>query len=175
MPWPITAAVVGMTRATARPPNSLAMSTDFTPAAIGQGTASLYADDPAALARACALFEPLGVVVPLTDEALMHAATAASGSAPAYLYAFIEALEAAGATAGLSPKDAQRLARSTITGAAALLARGGEEPAELRRQVTSPGGTTQAALDVLLAAEGLPALLREAVAAAVRRSKELGG
>ena len=145
-----------------------------TAAAIGQGTASLYADDPAALARAHALFEPLGAVVDLTDEALMHAATAVSGSAPAYLYAFLEALEAAGAAAGLSPRDAQRLARSTLTGAAALLARSGEEPAELRRQVTSPGGTTQAALDVLLAADGLPGLLREAVAAAVRRSKELG-
>jgi pyrroline-5-carboxylate reductase len=145
-----------------------------TAAAIGQGTASLYADDPAALARAHALFEPLGAVVDLNDEGLMHAATAVSGSAPAYLYAFIEALEAAGATAGLAPKDAQRLARSTLTGAAALLARSGEEPAELRRQVTSPGGTTEAALNVLLSDGGLPPLLREAVSAAVRRSKELG-
>jgi len=145
-----------------------------TAAAIGQGTASLYADDPAALARAHALFEPLGAVVDLTDEGLMHAATAVSGSAPAYLYAFIESLEAAGAAAGLSKKDAQRLARSTLTGAAALLAKGGEEPAELRRQVTSPGGTTEAALNVLLGEAGLPPLLREAVAAAVRRSKELG-
>lgn len=145
-----------------------------TAAAIGQGTASLFADDPAALARAHALFEPLGAVVDLNDEAMMHAATAVSGSAPAYLYAFIEALEAAGAAAGLSPKDAQRLARSTLTGAAALLASSGEDPAELRRQVTSPGGTTQAALEVLLAEEGLPRLLRDAVAAAVRRSRELG-
>jgi pyrroline-5-carboxylate reductase len=146
-----------------------------TAAAIGQGTASLYADDPAALARAHALFEPLGAVVDLTDEGLMHAATAVSGSAPAYLYAFIEALEAAGAAAGLSPKEAGRLARSTLTGAAALLAQGGEEPAQLRRQVTSPGGTTQAALEVLMGERGLEPLLREAVAAAVRRSKELGG
>ena len=145
-----------------------------TAAAIGQGTASLYADDPAALARAHALFEPLGAVVDLNDEGLMHAATAVSGSSPAYLYAFIEALEAAGAAAGLPARDAQRLARSTLTGAAALLARSGEEPAELRRQVTSPGGTTEAALNVLLSDGGLPPLLREAVAAAVRRSKELG-
>jgi pyrroline-5-carboxylate reductase len=145
-----------------------------TAAAIGQGTASLYADDPEALARAHALFEPLGAVVALTDEALMHAATGVSGSAPAYLYAFIEALEAAGVAAGLSAEDARQLARSTVTGAAALLNRSGEEPAELRRQVTSPGGTTQAALDVLLADGGLPDLMREAVAAAVRRSKELG-
>ena len=146
-----------------------------TAAAINQGTASLFADDPAALARAHALFEPLGAVVDLEDEALMHAATAVSGSAPAYLYGFIEALEAAGVAAGLTPKHATRLARSTLTGAAALLAESGEDPAELRRQVTSPGGTTQAALEVLMAEAGLPNLLREAVAAAARRSKELGG
>jgi pyrroline-5-carboxylate reductase len=145
-----------------------------TAASIGQGTASIYADDPAALARAHALLEPLGTVVSLPDEGLMHAATAVSGSSPAYLYAFIETLEAAGAAAGLSPKDAKRLARSTLTGAAALLAKTGEDPAELRRQVTSPGGTTQAALDVLLASGALPDLMREAVSAAVRRSKELG-
>jgi len=145
-----------------------------TAAAIGQGTASLYADEPEALRRAQALFEPLGAVVALTDENLMHAATGVSGSAPAYLYAFIEALEAAGAAAGLSAQDAQRLARSTLTGAAALLNSTGEDPAELRRQVTSPGGTTQAALDVLLGNGALPDLMREAVAAAVRRSKELG-
>jgi len=146
-----------------------------TAAAINQGTASLYADDPAALARAHALFEPLGRVVDLTDEAQMHVATAVSGSAPAYLYAFVEALEVAGASAGLNPLDASRLARSTIVGAAALLAESGEEPAELRRQVTSPGGTTEAALNVLLGERGLPPLLREAVGQAIRRSRELGG
>ena len=146
-----------------------------TAAAIGQGTASLYADDPAALARAHALFEPLGAVVDLVDEAQMHAATAVSGSGPAYLYAFVEALEAAGAAAGLPPKEAARLARSTIIGAAVLMARPGSDPTELRRQVTSPGGTTEAAINVLLGERGLPALMREAVAKAVRRSKELGG
>lgn len=146
-----------------------------TAAAIGRGTASVYADDPAALSRAHALFEPLGTVVDLADEAHMHAATAVSGSAPAYLYAFIEALEGAGAAAGLSPEDARALARSTIIGAAALLAATDEDPAELRRQVTSPGGTTEAALNVLFQGKGgLPDLLREAVTAAVRRSKELG-
>jgi pyrroline-5-carboxylate reductase len=146
-----------------------------TAAAINQGTASLYAEDPAALARAHALFEPLGTVVDLTDEAQMHAATAVSGSGPAYLYAFIETLEAAAKTAGLAPKDAARLARSTLTGAAALLASDtAADPAELRRQVTSPGGTTEAALNVLLGDPGLPQLLRDAVGAAVRRSKELG-
>jgi len=146
-----------------------------TAAAIGQGTASLCADDPAALARAHALFEPLGAVVDLTDEAQMHAATAVSGSGPAYLYAFVEALEAAGVAAGLAPKDAARLTRSTVIGAAVLMARPGAEPTELRRQVTSPGGTTEAALNVLLGEHGLPVLMREAVAKAVRRSKDLGG
>jgi pyrroline-5-carboxylate reductase len=145
-----------------------------TAAAIGQGTASLYADDPAALARAHALFQPLGTVVDLTDEAQMHAATAVSGSGPAYLYAFVEALEAAALAAGLPKKEAAKLARSTVVGAAVLMAAGKTEPAELRRQVTSPGGTTQAALDVLMGENGLAPLLREAVAKAVRRSKELG-
>ena len=146
-----------------------------TASAINRGTASLYADDPAAMSRAHALFEPLGVVVDILDENQMHAATAVSGSGPAYLYAFIESLEAAGTAAGLASADASRLARATITGAAALLAESGEEPAELRRQVTSPNGTTEAALNVLLGEHGLPPLMREAVARAMRRSKELGG
>ena len=144
-----------------------------TAAAICQGTASLFSGDAEALGRARALFEPLGAVVDLADEGLMHAATGVSGSAPAYLYAFVEALEAAGVAAGLTAPESARLARTTITGAAALLLQSGEEPAELRRQVTSPGGTTQAALEVLMAEEGLPALLREAVAACVRRAREL--
>jgi len=145
-----------------------------TAVAIGQGTTSIYSASASARARAHALFAPVGTVVDLADEELLHAATAVSGSAPAYLYAFVEALEAAGARAGLPPADAARLARATIAGAAALMARGGEEPSELRRQVTSPGGTTQAALDVLMGEGGLAPLLRDAVAAAVRRSKELG-
>ncbi|MGA0601843.1 pyrroline-5-carboxylate reductase [Caulobacter sp. KR2-114] len=146
-----------------------------TGAAIGMGTASIYAASEVARARAHSLFAPVGMVVDLDDEALMHAATAVSGSSPAYLYAFIEALEAAGARAGLAPDAARALARSTITGAAALLAQSGEDPAELRRQVTSPGGTTQAALDVLMGEAGFGPLLDRAVAAAVARSKELGG
>ncbi|CAN5902309.1 pyrroline-5-carboxylate reductase [soil metagenome] len=145
-----------------------------TAVAIGQGTTSIYAEGAEARARAHALFAPVGTVVDLEDEERMHAATAVSCSAPAYLYAFIEALEAGGVAAGLPVEAAQRLARSTIAGAAALLAESGEEPAELRRQVTSPGGTTQAALDVLMGEGGLSPLLQDAVAAAVRRSKELG-
>lgn len=141
-------------------------------AAVRLGTFSLYADDPAALSRAAALLEPLGEVVPLTDEDLLHAATGVSGSAPAYLYAFVEALEAGGMAAGLPEAAARTLARSTMSGAAALM--GGREPADLRRQVTSPGGTTEAALEILMGEGGLEPLLREAVAAATRRSRELG-
>ena len=143
-------------------------------AAIGQGTASVYAADPQARARAHALFEPLGAVVDLGDEDLMHAATAVSGSAPAYLYAFVEALEAAGEALGLSKSEAATLARSTLAGAAALMAASGQDPARLRAEVTSPGGTTEAALKVLLSAEGLGPLLAKAAKAATDRSRELG-
>ncbi len=144
-----------------------------TACAIARGTASLFAADAEALARAHALFDPVATVVELSSEDEMHAATGVSGSAPAYLYAFIEALEAAGVTAGLTPAQASKLARSTITGAAALLAETGGEPADLRRQVASPGGTTEAALNVLLSHNGLPPLMRETVAQCIRRSKEL--
>lgn len=145
-----------------------------TAVAINQGAISLYADDPGALAHAHALFDPLGTVIELTDESQIHAATAVGGSGPAYVYAFVEALDAAGAAAGLSREDARRLARATVTGAAALLAQTSEEPAELRQQVTSPAGTTEAALNILLGEHGLAALLRDAVAKAAHRSKELG-
>jgi pyrroline-5-carboxylate reductase len=146
-----------------------------TAVAIGLGTASIYADTTAARARAHALLDPVATTVDLDDEDLMHAATAVSGSAPAYLYAFIEALEAAGVGQGLDPAASARLARATIVGAAALLGQGGEEPAELRKQVTSPGGTTAAALAVLMGEDGFGDLLPRALEAAVKRSVELGG
>jgi pyrroline-5-carboxylate reductase len=146
-----------------------------TAVAIRQGTASIFAPDGEANARAHALFAPVATVVDLDDEELMHAATGVSGSAPAYLYAFVEALEAAGRSAGLDDQAAKALARATIAGAAALLSQSGEGPAELRRQVTSPGGTTAEALKVLMGEHGLGPLLDEAVAACVRRSRELAG
>ena len=145
-----------------------------TAAAIGKATSSVFAADPVARDRAHALFAPLGVVVDLPDEDLMHAATAASGSAPAYLYAFIESLQAAAIAGGLPLDAAARLARSTVTGAAALLEHTDADPAELRRQVTSPGGTTEAALAVLMGEHGLGSLLQDAVAAAIARSRALG-
>ncbi len=146
-----------------------------TAVALGKGVASLVSTTPEAAARARALFGPVATVVDLADEALMDVATAVSGSAPAYLYAFIEALEAAGQGQGLTPDAARQLVRHTLIGAAALLEDTGEEPAELRRQVTSPGGTTEAALKVLMGDAGLEPLLAQAVAAAVRRGRELGG
>lgn len=142
--------------------------------AIAQGTATIYSDDDGARERAHLLFDRIAQVVDVEDESLMHAATAVSGSGPAYLYAFVEALEAAAVQAGLSAEAATTLAQSTIAGAAALMTLSDASPAELRRQVTSPGGTTQAALEVLMGADGLGPLLVDAVAAAVRRSKELG-
>ena len=146
-----------------------------TAVAVGRGVASLFAPDPEAGRRARALFSPVATVVDLPGEELLHAATGVSGSAPAYFYAFVEALEAAGVAAGLTAAAARDLARATMIGAAALLDASGEEPAELRRQVTSPKGTTEAALEVLMGEGGLGPLLQAAVAAAARRSRELGG
>jgi pyrroline-5-carboxylate reductase len=105
----------------------------------------------------------------------MDSVVGISGSAPAYLYAFIEALEAAGPAQGLSIEASRKLARATIIGAAALLDASQTEPAELRRQVTSPGGTTEAALRVLMGEGGFGDLLDKAVKAAVARSRELAG
>lgn len=146
-----------------------------TAVAVGRGVASLFALDPEAGRRARALFDPVAAVVDLAREELLHAATGVSGSAPAYFYAFVEALEAAGVSAGLPAEAARDLARATMVGAAALLDASGEEPAALRRQVTSPKGTTEAALEILMGKGGLGPLLEAAVAAAARRSRELGG
>jgi pyrroline-5-carboxylate reductase len=146
-----------------------------TAVAIGQGVASIYAPDEIARERAHALFAPVATVADLDDEGLMDAATAISGSAPAYLYAFVEALEAAGENAGLPRPVAQALARATMAGSAAMMMKSGVDPAELRRQVTSPNGTTEAALKVLMAGDGLGPLLQRAVDACAARSRELGG
>ncbi len=142
--------------------------------ALAKGVASIYAAEPLARQRAHDLFDSVAVGVDLDDEGLMDAATGVSGSGPAYLYAFIEALEAAAQGQGFSGEAAARMVRGTLIGAAALLDQSGEEPAELRRQVTSPGGTTEAALKVLMGASGLWPLLDQAVTAAVKRAEELG-
>ncbi len=146
----------------------------ITAVAIGKGVASIFASDPNTAARARALFEPVATVVDLPREDLLDAATAVSGSAPAYLYAFIEAMEAAAVEQGLSSEASRDLVRATMIGAAALLDHTKADPAELRRQVTSPKGTTEAALKVWLGEGGLMPLASAAVEAATRRSRELG-
>ncbi len=145
----------------------------ITAVAVAKGAGGVFATDARALQAAHALFDPVAKLVDVADEALMDAVTGVCGSAPAYLYAFVEALEAGGEAAGLPAEAARQLARATIAGAAALMSESGVEPSELRRQVTSPNGTTEAALKVLMAEDGLGPLLREAVLAAARRSKEL--
>lgn len=143
--------------------------------AIAQGVASIFSTDEAARRCAHALFDPVATAVDLDDEGLMDAATAVSGSGPAYVYAFVEALEAAGARVGLPEATAKALARATVVGAANLMKETGTEPAELRRQVTSPAGTTEAALKVLMGDGGLDPLMQRAVQAAILRARELAG
>ena len=148
------------------------------PASIGRGATGAVASSDvtdAQRALADALLAASGHVEWLEAEAAMDAVTAVSGSGPAYVFHLVEALAEAGVAAGLAPETARRLARATVTGAGALLEASPLEAAELRRNVTSPGGTTAAALDVLMRADGLTALMREAVAAAKDRAGELAG
>jgi pyrroline-5-carboxylate reductase len=121
------------------------------------------------------LLAATGAVEWVEDEALMDAVTAVSGSGPAYVFLLAEALAEAGAAAGLPADLAMKLARETVAGSGELLHRSDLDPATLRKNVTSPGGTTAAALDVLMATDGLSPLMRKAVAAATRRSRELAG
>jgi len=150
-----------------------------TPAAIGRGVSGLVAApgaSPEQLALADALLCAVGGVEWLADESLMDAVTALSGSGPAYVFYLAECMAQAGEAAGLPCEIAQRLARSTVEGASALMASEPDvSPADLRAAVTSPGGTTQAALDVLRQADGLASLIGRAVEAAKRRAGELSG
>ncbi|MFO1185142.1 MAG: pyrroline-5-carboxylate reductase [Bauldia sp.] len=147
-----------------------------TPAEIGMGiTVAVKAADVGAGASgiATALLEAVGSVGWVDDEALMDAVTAVSGSGPAYVFYLVECLAAAGRSAGLPADLAVQLARETVAGAGALLSNS-DLPAEtLRQNVTSPNGTTAAALAVLMAGDGLAPLMVKAVAAAKRRSEEL--
>jgi pyrroline-5-carboxylate reductase len=148
-----------------------------TPAAIGEGITAAFASetaDSALRALAGALLAAVGEVVWLDREDLLDAVTAVSGSGPAYVFNLVEALADAGAAIGLTRADAERLARSTIIGSAALLNSSTESPAALRQAVTSPGGTTEAALKILLGEKGLSSLMLRAVEAALARAKELG-
>jgi pyrroline-5-carboxylate reductase len=149
-----------------------------TPAAIGRGiTVAVPNLRVSARQRELvhALLSATGAVEWVTDEALMDAVTAVSGSGPAYVFLLAEALAQAGASAGLPADLAARLARATVAGSGELLARSALDPMSLRQNVTSPGGTTAAALEVLLAPHGLAQLMERAVLAATARSRQLAG
>jgi pyrroline-5-carboxylate reductase len=154
-----------------------------TPAAIGKGITALYADAPYQASNqapnqarnlASQLLAAVGQVVHVQDEALMDGVTALSGSGPAYVFLLVEAMTEAGIKAGLPDDLAAELAKATVCGAGALVAAVDTAPAILRENVTSKGGTTAAALAVLMADDGLTSLMTKAVAAAKARSIELG-
>lgn len=150
-----------------------------TPAAVGRGITALFGSpevDEEGMRLAEELLAAVGTTVRLEREDQMDAVTGVSGSGPAYVFAMIEALAAAGEAEGLSPELAMTLARATVTGAGELAWRSDESAAQLRINVTSPGGTTAAGLAQLTAeGEGLKALMTRTVAAAAGRSRELAG
>ena len=149
-----------------------------TPAAIRRGMTVLCANanaDEAQRAACERLLQGVGATGWVDDESQMDAATAVSGSGPAYVFHLIESMAAAGVDQGLPPELAGRLAVGTVAGAGALAQRSGSDPAQLRRNVTSPGGTTEAALAELMADNAMSELLARAVRAATRRSRELAG
>lgn len=149
-----------------------------TPAAVGRGVTVLCANarvTPAQRQACDELLQGVGLTGWVEDEGLIDAVTAVSGSGPAYVFHMIECLAAAGVDAGLPEDLAMKIASATVSGAGELARQSDEPAARLRENVTSPGGTTAAALDVLMAEDGLRPLLSRAVAAATRRSRELAG
>jgi len=149
-----------------------------TPAAVGRGISVAFANariSPSQRKLASDLLAAIGKVEWITEEARMDAVTALSGSGPAYVFLLAEAMANAGIAAGLPPALATRLARETVTGSAELMHRSDLDAETLRQNVTSPGGTTAAALDVLMGPGGFDHLLTQAIIAATRRSRELAG
>jgi pyrroline-5-carboxylate reductase len=169
--------IAGALAQTANASCAMVRSMPNTPAAIGRGITVAVARHANAAQRALAdkLLAATGAVEWVEDEALMDAVTAVSGSGPAYVFLLAEALADAGIAAGLPPALAAKLARETVAGSGELLHRSDLDAAVLRQNVTSPGGTTAAALDVLMAKDGLAALMKQAVAAATARSRQLAG
>ena len=148
-----------------------------TPAAIGKGITAFYCERRVSDAQketVKGLLSASGQAAEVDSETAIDMVTAVSGSGPAYFFHMVEALEAAAIKIGLPEDIAPEFARQTLIGAGALLEQSGQSAKELRRGVTSPNGTTQAALDVLMGEPGLPSLMRETVQAAFRRAKELG-
>ena len=149
-----------------------------TAAAVGRGMTVAVAGpgvSTGAKSECTVLLEAVGDVAWIDDEALMDAVTAVSGSGPAYVFLLIECMAEAGVRAGLAPGLAQRIARQTIVGAGELARVSPETATQLRQNVTSPGGTTEAALKVLMGSDGLQRLMTEAIAAATARSRDLAG
>jgi pyrroline-5-carboxylate reductase len=149
-----------------------------TPAAVGAGTSVAVGNahvSEGAQALATALLQATGMVDWVNDEALIDAVTAVSGSGPAYVFHLVEAMAAAGVRAGLTSELAEKLARQTVIGSGVLMREDPSDAATLRQNVTSPGGTTQAALDVLMDNGAMVDLLVRAIAAARKRSEELSG
>lgn len=147
-----------------------------TPAAIGRGITAMSANRNVTAAQnelARTLLSAIGEVVTVADESLIDVATAVSGSGPAYVFHLTECLAAAGQKSGLPADLAMQLARATVAGAGELMRVSGLPAATLRQNVTSPKGTTHAALQILMAEHGLEKLMTEAIAAATRRSREL--
>lgn len=158
------------------PSNPVLRAMPNTPAAIGAGITAFTADGRVSdTQKKCAqdLLSAGGLVYEIEEEPMIDIVTAVSGSGPAYVFYMVEALQAAAIKAGLPEDIAPQFARQTIIGAGALLQASPDSAADLRRSVTSPNGTTQAALDVLMSDQGLPLLMREAVKAALKRAKEL--
>ncbi len=148
-----------------------------TPAAVGQGITAMIGNSISSdvqMAQAEDLLSAVGLTVRLASEEQMDAVTGLSGSGPAYVFHMIECMAAAGEAQGLAPEMAMTLAKATVAGAGALAMQAEETPAQLRKNVTSPNGTTQAGLEVLMNdTSGLPPLVTATVAAAADRSREL--
>lgn len=161
------------------PGSAIVRAMPNTPAAIGQGITAMVGNrlaQPADLALAEGLLSAVGAVVHLSHEDQIDAVTGLSGSGPAYVFHLIECLAAAGVAEGLPAEMAMELAKATVAGAGALAMHAPETPAQLRVNVTSPNGTTQAGLEVLMSASsGLPPLIGKTVAAATARSRALKG
>ena len=174
----IAAGVTLKTFNTALPNSPIIRAMPNTPAAIRQGITALIGNEYATashLKRAEELLSSIGKIVRLNNESEMDAVTALSGSGPAYVFYLIEAMTEAGIAEGLHSDSAHDLAITTVAGAAALALQSKESPRQLRKNVTSPNGTTEAALKILMNEEdGLRTLMRSTIKEAARRSRELG-
>ena len=160
------------------PGSAIVRAMPNTPAAIGRGISVAIGNAKVSASQrklAGELLAAIGKVEWAREESLMDAVTALSGSGPAYVFLLAEAMANAGIAAGLPPALATRLAQETVAGSGELLYRSAVGAATLRQNVTSPGGTTAAALEVLMGPGGFDALLTRAIAAATRRSRELAG